>query len=210
MLDVKFINEVEDYVRELFKAKLGNEVLYHTINHTIDVVNAVEVIGKAESISEDDLEILLIAAWFHDTGHFHCCTGHEEQSNMYAREYLEKHFYPSEKIEKILDCIRSTKISQNPKNKLEEIICDADLLHLGEKNIKERGDLLREEFELRGIKKLSDIEWMNHSIAFFNQHRFFTEYAKKNYGLQKEKNLEIMKDYLDLLIKSESDKNRFD
>ena len=113
---------------------------------------------------------------------------------------------PSEKIEQILDCIRATKIPQNPTNKLEEIICDADLLHLGEKNIKERGDLLREEFELRGIKKLSDIEWMDHSIAFFNQHHFFTEYAKKNYGLQKEKNLEIMKEYLDILIKSENEK----
>ena len=48
MLDLHFIKEVEDYVRELFKAKLGNEVLYHTIKHTIDVVDAVEVIGKAE------------------------------------------------------------------------------------------------------------------------------------------------------------------
>lgn len=206
MLDLHFIKEVEDYVRELFKVKLGNEVLYHTIKHTIDVVDAIEVIGKAESISENDSEILLIAAWFHDTGHFHCCTGHEEQSTMYAKEFLEKYFYPSEKIEQILDCIRATKIPQNPTNKLEEIICDADLLHLGEKNIKERGDLLREEFELRGIKKLSDIEWMNHSIAFFNQHHFFTEYAKKNYGLQKEKNLVIMKEYLEFLIKSENEK----
>lgn len=206
MLDVKFIKEVEEYVRELFRAKLSNEVLYHTIKHTIEVVEAVETIGKAESISESDLEILLIAAWFHDTGHFHCCSGHEEQSNVYAREYLEKHFYPPDKIKKILECISSTKIPQNPKNKLEEIICDADLLHLGEKNIKERGDLLREEFELRGIKKLSDIEWMNHSIAFFNQHHFFTEYAKKNYDLQKEKNLEIMKNYLDILLKLEKEK----
>lgn len=206
MLDVQFIKKVEIYVRDLFSKKLGCDVLYHTINHTIEVAEAVEVIGKSELISDDDLEILLIAAWFHDTGHFHCCLGHEEQSIVYAKEYLQNHSYHKSNIEIILDCIRSTKIPQNPQTKLQEIICDADMCHLGEINIRERGDLLRQELELRGVKVLSDVEWMNHSIAFFNQHQFFTHFAKMNYGVQKEKNLEKMVNYLDFLLKSEETK----
>lgn len=204
MLHKEFLKEVESYVRELFTKKLGDDVLYHTINHTIEVAEAVDLIGKDEKISDSDLEILLIAAWFHDTGHFHCCSGHEEQSTIYAKEYLENHFYPAEKIGKILDCIRSTKIPQHPQNKSEEIICDADMCHLGEINIKQRGDLLRQELELRGVKVLTDIEWMTHSINFFEQHQFFTDYAKKNYGIQKEKNLVIMKEYLNYLVESET------
>lgn len=203
MLQNQFLIEVESYVRDLFSKRLGNDVLYHTISHTIEVVKAVDLIAKDENISEGDIEILRIAAWFHDTGHFHCCLGHEEQSTIYAKEYLETHFYPAGNIEIILDCIRSTKIPQHPQNKLEEIICDADMCHLGEINIKERGDLLRQELELRGVKVLTDIEWMTHSINFFEQHYFFTDYAKKNYGVQKEKNLLTMKEYLNHLMKLE-------
>lgn len=197
----EIVRDVEVYVRGLFEKKLGQDILYHTISHTIEVVDAVEIIGKAERITEDDLEILFIAAWFHDTGHFHCCNGHEEQSTIYAKEYLDKLSYPVEKIEKILQCIRATKIPQHPSNKLEEIICDADMCHLGEVNIKERGELLRQELELRGIKILSDYEWMTHSINFFDQHHYFTEFARKKYGEQKKKNLNKMKEHYNSLVK---------
>jgi hypothetical protein len=202
MLDTEILLNIENYVKELFRTKLNSEVLYHNIRHTVEVVEVSKEIGLAENITASDLEILLIASWFHDTGHFHCCTGHEEQSTEYAKNYLENISYPLNKIGVIIECISATKIPQQPKNKLQEIICDADLHHLGEKDIKERGDLLRKEFELRGIKKLSDIEWLSVSLEFFNNHQFFTDYAKKHYGIQKEINMEIMKQKLEELIKN--------
>lgn len=200
MLNSVIVKKVESYVRELFNTKLCDEVLYHNINHTLEVVSAVQEIGLAEGVSNDDLEILILASWFHDTGHFHCCNGHEEQSTNYAKNFLSLENYPDKKIGVIINCIMATKIPQHPNSKLEEIICDADLKHLGEANIKERGDALRKELELRNIKHLSDIEWMTHSLTFFEQHHFFTEYAKKKYGEQKNKNVELMKSYLDYLM----------
>lgn len=200
MFNSSIINKVEIYVRKLFALKLSEDVHYHNIKHTLEVVDVVQEIGAVEHISDEENEILIIAGWFHDTGHFHCCDGHEEQSVNYADKYLSSIFYPPEKIKIILNCIRSTKIPQHPNNKLEEIICDADLHHLGEPDIRERGDALRKELELRGIKKLTDIEWMKHSLAFFDQHHFFTDYAKNKYGLQKEKNMIVMREYLNSLI----------
>jgi uncharacterized protein len=203
MIDNKLLNKVENYVRDLFADQARAENLYHNIMHTTEVVDVAERIGNADSVSSADMEILLIACWFHDTGHFHCCQGHEDQSADYARKYLENECYPDSCIEKIVGCIKATKIPQNPKNQLEEIICDADLYHLGGKDIKERGELLRQEFELRGIKKLSDIEWLTVSIEFFNNHHFFTDFAKQHYGIQKEINLERMKNKLEELIKNQ-------
>lgn len=48
---------------------------------------------------------------------------------------------------------------------MEEIICDADLHHLGMKDIEARGELLRQEFEMKGIKNFqiligSVIHWI--------------------------------------------------
>jgi predicted metal-dependent HD superfamily phosphohydrolase len=203
MPEIDILLNIENYIKELFRTKLKSEVLYHNIKHTVEVVAVSKEIGLSENLSESDLEILLIASWFHDTGHFHSCTGHEEQSTEYAKNYLTNISYPLNKIEVITECICATKIPQQPLNKLQEIICDADLHHLGEKDIKERGDLLRQEFELRGIKKLTEIEWITHSLAFFDQHHFFTEYAKIKYGVQKEKNVQMMKLHLEHLLESE-------
>jgi len=180
--------KIEGYVRELFKKRSAAENLYHNIIHTSEVVNVASRIAHEEELSDQDTEIILIAAWFHDTGYFHCCNGHEDQSSEYARDYLEKEKYPIEKIAKVLDCIKATRIPHSPKNKLEEIICDADLHHLGMKDIEARGELLRQEFEMKGIKKLSDIDWLSNSVDFFKKHKYFTDYAKREFGLQKNLN----------------------
>lgn len=205
MLNSAILQKVEAHVRELFKLKIGDEILYHTIKHTLEVVDGVQEIGTAEGITEDEIELLLIASWFHDTGHFQCCSGHEEQSAHYAVNFLVNESIPKDKVEIIASCILATKIPQHPINKLQEIICDADLKHLGENNIKERGDLLRKELELRGVKQLSDIEWMTHSLTFFDQHHFFTDYAKKKYGEQKTKNIVLMKSYLEYLVQTQKE-----
>jgi len=180
--------KIESYVRELFKKRSAAENIYHNIIHTSEVVNVASRIAHEEQLSDQDTEIILIAAWFHDTGYFHCCNGHEDQSSEYARDYLEKEKYPIEKIAKVLDCIKATRIPHSPKNKLEEIICDADLHHLGMKDIETRGELLRQEFEMKGIKKLSDIDWLSNSLDFFKKHKYFTDYAKREFGLQKNLN----------------------
>jgi predicted metal-dependent HD superfamily phosphohydrolase len=200
MQDSLIVKKVENYVIELFIKKSVAENLYHSISHTKEVVDIAEKIGKAEQLSSADMEIILIASWFHDTGHFQCCHGHEDQSSEYARMYLDSESYPEASIEKIIGCIKATRIPQQPKNKLEEIVCDADLHHLGQIDIEEKGKILRKEFELRGIKTLSDIDWLKTSIEFFKNHKFFTAYAIREFGTQKhinqlklEKRLEKLK-----------------
>ena len=158
------------------------------MSHTTEVVEVSDKIALDEKLSDEDKEILLIAAWFHDTGHFSCCNGHEDQSVKFAMEFLKKESYPKQKIERIVGCIRATKIPQNPSNKLEQIICDADLQHLGMSDLEERTKELRKEFEIKGIKKLDDIEWLKSSLEFLSNHKFFTDYAIKTFGEQKKIN----------------------
>ena len=44
-----------------------------------------------------------------------------------SKEILPDYDYTQEQIEKIAELIMVTKLPPNPKNKLEEIMCDADL-----------------------------------------------------------------------------------
>lgn len=180
--------DVENHVRELFKQRSTAENIYHNIEHTTEVVDISQKIAQLENLSSDDTEMLIIASWFHDTGYFHCCHGHEDQSSEYARDFLQKNNYPNEKIEKVIECIKATKIPHSPKSKIEEIICDADLQNLGMKDGEKRSELLRKEFEMKGIKKLSDIEWIKMSLEFFKKHKYYTNYAKKEFEVQKNHN----------------------
>ncbi len=188
MLESKILKLVEQHVLKLFAKKTTADDLYHNLSHTTDVVEVSDIIALDERLSSDDKEILLIAAWFHDTGHFNCCKGHEDQSAKFAKEFLNKESYPKENIDKVIACIKATEVPQNPSNKLEEIICDADLQHLGMTDLEERTAELRKEFEIKGIKKLDDIDWLKSSLEFLSNHRFFTDYAIKNFGEQKKIN----------------------
>jgi len=199
MSENSILLKIENHVRELFQKRSTAENIYHNIIHTSEVVNVTSKIAEAENLSTKDTEIVLIAAWFHDTGYFHCCNGHEEQSSKYARDYLEQAKYSNENIAIIIECIKATQIPHSPKNKLEEIICDADLHHLGMNDIEVRGELLRQEFEMKGIKKLTDVEWLKTSLEFFNKHKYFTDYAKREFEEQKNLNMIKMKKQIEKL-----------
>ena len=199
MFKSNMLRLVEQHVLELFSKKSDSENIYHNLLHTTEVVDISEKIADEENLSDEDKEILLIAGWFHDTGYFHCCNGHEHESAEFANEFLSKENYPKEKLERVVSCIKATRIPHEPKNKIEQIICDADLQHLGMTDIEERGKILREEFEVKGIKKFDDIEWLKSSIDFFSRHKFFTDYAIKTFGEQKIINQKQMEAKLKLL-----------
>ena len=154
------INKAHQYVQKIFSEHAPPENVYHNLNHTTEVVSAVKDIAVADGVGDDDLELLIIAAWFHDSGYVEVCKGHEEVSIKYVKEFLNLIKYPEDKIIKIVSLIEATRMPQSPKNHIEEILCDADLHHLGTKSFEEKGDLFRLEIEKRGDGVCTDLEWL--------------------------------------------------
>lgn len=183
------INKVEDYVYYLFKEKAPSENVYHDSSHTTDVVEAAKEIGKASKLSEDEMEIITIAAWFHDVGYIEGADNHEEKSAEYAKNFLAENDYPRERIEKTADCIMATKVPQKPKNMMEKVICDADLQHLGTKDFFDKSELFRMEAEQNEDELIHDFEWYKKTIDFLTNHNYFTDYAIEKYDEQKQENL---------------------
>ena len=201
----EFVNRVRDHVSKIFRDNAPPENVYHNLRHTTEVVDAAKEIAAAEGINNEELELLLVAAWFHDLGYIKTCEGHEDLSIEYANNFLNDNNYPEEKIQKIASLIGATKIPQNPKNYLEEILCDADLHHLGTKNAEQKGDLYRLEMEKRCEMVCTDEEWLETSVNFFSQHRFFTNYAIEMFGVQKNINLIKIEKQIKKLKKKDKD-----
>ncbi len=183
------ISNAELFVNNLFREKLPNKLIYHNFAHTLDVVGHTKKIGKKSGLSPEEMEIVTLAAWFHDTGYTDTYKGHEDRSKEIAAEFLKENSYPEEKIQKVLGCIETTRVPQNPANLAEAVISDADLVHLGNEDFFEYSDLLKTEWENLNIKTADEAEWNKMSVELLSSHKFFTDYARKKYGQQQAVNL---------------------
>jgi HD superfamily phosphodiesterase len=65
---MNLIEESENFVCTLLKDKLYDLYFYHDCSHTLEVVSAVKN-SIAEKLSPLESEMVIIAAWFHDTGY---------------------------------------------------------------------------------------------------------------------------------------------
>lgn len=181
--------DIESYVRDFFDANISPNYVYHDLNHTLYVVESVSDFSVQLQLSEVDKEIVLIASWFHDTGYDQGQVGHEERSCTYAKAFLQERKYPPGQLNKVLGCIRATKLPQNPQNLLEEIICDSDLAHLGNETYWDRCARVRQEMLLTKNVIMSEQEWVDFELDFVANHEYHTDIARDLFDKRKEKHI---------------------
>jgi predicted metal-dependent HD superfamily phosphohydrolase len=190
----RLLLDAEGFVSDLFLNKVNKSIKFHTLEHTQGVVMACEEIAGYYQLHEEDHLALIIAAWFHDTGFSSGqAHGHEDVSIQLATEFLEEHHADPSFIKKVTSCIEATKMPQSPKNLLEQIICDADLFHLGTDQFTERNKLLREELVGFSKQDISKRQWRKMNISFLENHKYFTDYCRRKLHPVKERNLEELK-----------------
>ncbi len=171
--------QMKDFVINLLKSKIPLNYYYHNYEHSLYVVKKVIEIGQHENCLEKDLELLATAALWHDTGYINIYSGHEEESCRLVRQYLPGYGFSTADIDLICGMIMATKIPQSPKNKLEEIIADADLEYLGTDNAAVlANDLFKELSALNPM--LTKETWNKTEIDFLTTHRYFTRFCKEN------------------------------
>ncbi|MEO7982497.1 MAG: Pycsar system effector family protein [Bacteroidota bacterium] len=184
------VKAAKEQVTVLLSDKLSKSIRFHTLQHTQEVVAACEVLADYQQIPEDDRFALLLAAWFHDTGY----TGgkakdHETLSIQLVTDFLNANSVEEEIRSRVIGCINATRIPQCPQSNLEQIMCDADLFHLGTNDFKEKSRLLREEFgEFSGMD-ISKKDWRKSNIRFLEEHKYFTTYAQEKLQPVKEQYL---------------------
>jgi predicted metal-dependent HD superfamily phosphohydrolase len=184
--------KAERYIIRVLEKGLSDMLHYHSISHTKDVVKAVERLALMEGVTDEGLFLLKSAATYHDAGFVEEYDNNEPIGARLAEDILPKYGYTDQHIQTIKELIYVTQIPHNPKNRLEEIMCDADLDYLGRDDFHDIADKLRRELREHG-KISSDRKWDEIQIMFLEQHKYFTETAKKTRQEKKNKNLEEIK-----------------
>lgn len=180
------------FIIDKLNSELPAHLTYHNALHVTDVHDAACRIAIAEDINNADLDLLMAAAWYHDSGFLVKSKGHEEESCRIAAEMLPGFGYNDNEIERIFGMIRATRLPQSPQNQLEQILADADLDYLGRDDFDTIGDQLFAELKHQGsITNRTD--WDKMQLGFLESHHYFTKTAIDTRQAKKELNLATVK-----------------
>ena len=191
-LENAVLDQIEKYIIQYFEENMPQKYVYHDFQHTQNVVDAVKELATPYKLTEKEMKLLSIAAWFHDTGYVDGPKGHEERSCKNATAYLKEKSFSAEDIKIVCECIMATKLPQDPDNLLEKIICDADLSHLGKSNYWDRCGRVRQELSMRDSKFMSEQEWVDFELNFIENHEYHTAVAKELYEKRKQKHIRLL------------------
>lgn len=187
--------KAERHIMKVLKERLPNNLYYHGIHHTYDVVEAVERIALLEGITGEEMFVLKSAATYHDAGFVEQYAKNEPIGIRMSREILPLYGYTPEQVSEVEKLIYATIIPHDPQSHLQEIICDADLDYLGRNDFHQIADTLRMELQERGIVG-NKRSWDEMQVKFLNMHKYFTKSAIRLRQAKKEKHIEEIKQRL--------------
>lgn len=152
---------------------------YHSREHTIDVIEQSIRIAMAEGVADkNEMLLLKFAALFHDTGFLQTYDHHEARGCEIFLQMTTGVGFSAEEKAIVSDLIMATKIPQEPKTHLQQIICDADLDYLGRADFFAIGDTLRKEFLHYKIVS-SNEEWEKMQLKFLKNHQYHTKSSQQ-------------------------------
>nr|NQU89730.1 HD domain-containing protein [Bacteroidota bacterium] len=192
---------VKIFIINKLKAELNPALYYHDIHHTLDVYESAERIAKLENVSDEELILIKTASLFHDSGMLKTYTGHEEASCEISGQYLPEFGYDQQQIDIINRMIMTTKLPQSASERLEQILCDADLDYLGRDDFYMISHRLKLEWILQNFMATTLKEWYYLQINFLNGHKYFTKSAFSTREKGKQKNLREIIQIMDGLHK---------
>ena len=214
----RLLEKTREYVLSYYKKHENPNLVYHNRQHTEDVVDAATQIAGHYQLSEGNHFVVIAAAWFHDIGYMVDIDNHEDKGIELATTFFEKHKLEDIHIKLVCGCIAATKMPQSPTSLIEEILCDADLFHLGmdEENAEDQryldyvvirqNDLwwhdlfyLIAQVEKNGCRSWiwSDVLWHKHE-AFFKKMPKSVLQSNWYYDESFDEKLTPVKAYLDL------------
>ncbi len=185
--------------------ELPRDLKYHSLEHTVDVLNGVALLGLKDGLGERDLTLLGIAAAWHDTGFIIQRANNEPIAVRWVKEAMQRDggFSESE-IEDVSQAIMETQIQFDPETKalyqrcsgrLSPWLLDADLSNLGMRHFMERSVLVHAEMLGKDISSVQDLNdpagktYVASTIRLLARHKWHSDAAKELFETQKRLNL---------------------
>lgn len=186
------LTEAEIFVTVIFNQYCDGSFFFHNLEHTRNVVMRTGEMACYFQLPEEETIIVLLAAWFHDTGYlFTNPQIHEEKSVEILCDFLKDKSVTDEFMKKITDCVLATKFPTKPTNLLQSIVCDADTFHLGTDDFIHFNNKVCNEFKQRNILD-NDEEFFQKTVGLMHIHRYHTSFGEDFLETKKKENIKAL------------------
>ncbi|MBZ0242177.1 MAG: HD domain-containing protein [Bacteroidales bacterium] len=183
---------LKETVLQLLHEKTAKTYIYHTADHTFDVMNAVENLLPHFDLDIETAQLIQAAALLHETGMTRSVANHEGASVAIAGELLPGFGYKTKQIERIGDMILATAMPQKPQTLEAQILCDADLDYLGRDDYFIISHKLRLEWIKTENYTRDLLSWYRFQQQFLSSHTYFTAAARSLRQLGKSENIRLI------------------
>jgi hypothetical protein len=192
---------------DLLRDKLPAEYYYHNLEHTKSVIfNSVRC-AELDGASKRDLELIAIAAAWHDTGYIVQKDANEPIAARMVVEAMNRDGrYLESEITDVMTAILDTQVhfdpelgcmAQTARGRISPWLLDGDLATFGDTRFLETSLLLLREFtgvEVHGAEQLRNpkaIEFLAGTVRMINAHRYLTTGAQTLFDKRKLLNLGV-------------------
>jgi uncharacterized protein len=183
------------FILHKLEKELDARLTYHSISHTLDVLESAVRLAQTENLTSDQMLLLQTACLYHDSGMLVTYRGHEEASIEICRQTLPSFNYSADEIETVCRMIQTTKLPQCASEHLDKILCDADLDYLGRPDFFMIAHRLKYEWDVMNIHPTTLQQWYQIQRDFLSNHKYFTNSAVKlrqSFKIENLKQIEFM------------------
>jgi predicted metal-dependent HD superfamily phosphohydrolase len=175
----------------MLRSQLPSTLLYHAYAHTEDVLSEVVDLAVTDSLAAREIELLAVAAAWHDVGFIWSHTNNEPLAADATKRFLQNtKDFTIQEIELIGQMILDTALiadgtsfKQVASHPLSRYLLDADLANFGRDDFFEKSDLQRRELgeEIDSFRKKT--------LALVRNHSWLTPAATTKWQAKKAANL---------------------
>lgn len=179
------------HILDELRARLSDGLKYHSVQHTESVLSEAVYFAVSDGLPERQIDLLGIAAAYHDAGFLTRPNDNEEIAAEMVRTAMEKsNDFSSEEIELVAHMILDTTLTDNgaeyenrPSSELSKYLLDADLSNLGRDDFFEKVGQLDEELGGDPATRLRN------TCELLKNHRWLTPAAQRLREKRKLENL---------------------
>ncbi len=172
------LQDIEERVFEEIQNNHSLTLHFHKNDFIHKTFTQTELLGRSESLSDDDMLLVQTAAILMYSGLSESYENFENKSAEIARSILPEYQYDERQIDRVCHLILSTKEPFKPQNILESILIDSKMEYLGRSDYLTQVKLLYLE-EKSMLKDISKEKFIKKQIAKLESFEYFTLAAQR-------------------------------
>lgn len=188
--ETDILEKAPDFVAAQFSRTGTDPSNVYGLAHTQALVARTEEIGKACKLQEEEMRLVLLAAWLHDLSYIPEAAPAGRNPLLPLTDFLQLNGLSEEEVDKVQRCVAASHFPQHPLDAMEEVLCDAVASFMAAPDYVAQAE---KQANANTGKKSDAYDWIDSQRTLLKKHAFFTKYAKRTFSDGKEANMKLLK-----------------